>query len=90
MMARDWPAKDIGPLVDLIADPRHKITSGNPPNAARSVPDNFKNERILARTDDGEVHIPHVIDGAQLVIETHNGFGESAAAMTRGLSYTAG
>ena len=28
MMARDWPAKDIGPLVDLIADPRHKITSG--------------------------------------------------------------
>jgi DNA gyrase subunit A len=29
MMARDWPAKDIGPLVDLIADPRHKLTSGN-------------------------------------------------------------
>jgi DNA gyrase subunit A len=28
MMARDWPAKDIGPLVDLIADPRHKLTSG--------------------------------------------------------------
>jgi len=25
MMARDWPAKDIGPLVELIADPRHKI-----------------------------------------------------------------
>ena len=24
MMARDWPAKDIGPLVELIADPRHK------------------------------------------------------------------
>jgi DNA gyrase subunit A len=29
MMARDWPAKDIGPLVELIADPRHKLTSGN-------------------------------------------------------------
>jgi DNA gyrase subunit A len=28
MMARDWPAKDIGPLVDLIADPRHRMTSG--------------------------------------------------------------
>ena len=27
MMARAWPAKDIGPLVDLIADPRHRITS---------------------------------------------------------------
>ena len=29
MMARDWPAKDIGPLVELIADPRHKLTVGN-------------------------------------------------------------
>jgi DNA gyrase subunit A len=28
MMARDWPAKDIGPLVELIADPRHKLTDG--------------------------------------------------------------
>ena len=28
MMARDWPAKDIGPLVELIADPRHKLSSG--------------------------------------------------------------
>ncbi len=27
MMARDWPAKDIGPLVELIADPRHRIAS---------------------------------------------------------------
>ena len=26
MMARDWPAKDIGPLVELIADPRHELT----------------------------------------------------------------
>jgi DNA gyrase subunit A len=25
MMARAWPAKDIGPLVELIADPRHKL-----------------------------------------------------------------
>ena len=25
MMARSWPAKDIGPLVDLIADPRHRL-----------------------------------------------------------------
>jgi DNA gyrase subunit A len=28
MMARDWPAKDIGPLVELIADPRHRIAAG--------------------------------------------------------------
>jgi DNA gyrase subunit A len=28
MMARDWPAKDIGPLVELIADPRHALTPG--------------------------------------------------------------
>ena len=28
MMARDWPARDIGPLVDLIADPRHRIAAG--------------------------------------------------------------
>jgi DNA gyrase subunit A len=27
MMARDWPAKDIGPLVELIADPRHKVAA---------------------------------------------------------------
>ena len=26
LMARDWPAKDVGPLVELIADPRHQIT----------------------------------------------------------------
>jgi len=25
MMARAWPATDIGPLVDLIADPRHRL-----------------------------------------------------------------
>ncbi len=25
MMTRAWPAKDIGPLVDLIADPRHRL-----------------------------------------------------------------
>ncbi|HWB45889.1 MAG TPA: DNA gyrase subunit A [Hyphomicrobiaceae bacterium] len=28
MMGRQWPAKDIGPLVDLIADPRHRIEAG--------------------------------------------------------------
>jgi DNA gyrase subunit A len=27
MMAREWPAKDIGPLVELIADPRHRLTA---------------------------------------------------------------
>jgi DNA gyrase subunit A len=27
MMARDWPAKDVGPLVELIADPRHKVSA---------------------------------------------------------------
>jgi len=27
MMARAWPAKDVGPLVDLIADPRHRLES---------------------------------------------------------------
>ena len=26
-MARDWPAKDVGPLVALIADPRHAIAA---------------------------------------------------------------
>jgi DNA gyrase subunit A len=25
LMARDWPAKDVAPLVELIADPRHKL-----------------------------------------------------------------
>jgi DNA gyrase subunit A len=25
MMARAWPSRDIGPLVDLIADPRHRL-----------------------------------------------------------------
>src|SRR3569833_629680 len=29
LMARDWPAKDVGPLVALIADPRHKVEAGN-------------------------------------------------------------
>ncbi len=27
LMARDWPARDIAPLVELIADPRHKVSS---------------------------------------------------------------
>ncbi|HKD22764.1 MAG TPA: DNA gyrase subunit A, partial [Rhizomicrobium sp.] len=27
LMARDWPAKDVGPLVALIADPRHVIAA---------------------------------------------------------------
>ena len=26
LMARDWPAKDIAPLVELIADPRHRVS----------------------------------------------------------------
>ncbi len=26
LMARDWPARDVGPLVELIADPRHKVS----------------------------------------------------------------
>jgi DNA gyrase subunit A len=26
LMERDWPAKDMAPLVELIADPRHRIT----------------------------------------------------------------
>jgi DNA gyrase subunit A len=25
LMSRDWPAKDVAPLVELIADPRHKV-----------------------------------------------------------------
>ena len=28
LKARDWPAKDVGPLVELIADPRHTVSSG--------------------------------------------------------------
>jgi len=27
LMARDWPAKDVGPLIALIADPRHVLSS---------------------------------------------------------------
>jgi DNA gyrase subunit A len=27
LMARDWPAKDIIPLVELVADPRHKVSA---------------------------------------------------------------
>jgi DNA gyrase subunit A len=27
LMARDWPAKDVGPLVALIADPRHTVSA---------------------------------------------------------------
>ncbi len=27
LMARDWPARDVQPLVELIADPRHKVTA---------------------------------------------------------------
>ena len=26
LMAPDWPAKDVAPLVELIADPRHKVS----------------------------------------------------------------
>ena len=28
LMARDWPAKDLAPLVALVADPRHMMTEG--------------------------------------------------------------
>ncbi|MBA2125205.1 DNA gyrase subunit A [Hyphomicrobium methylovorum] len=28
LMARDWPAKDMAPLIELIADPRHTLSSG--------------------------------------------------------------
>jgi DNA gyrase subunit A len=27
LMARDWPAKDMAPLIELIADPRHKLNA---------------------------------------------------------------
>ena len=27
LMTRDWPAKDMAPLIELIADPRHKLAS---------------------------------------------------------------
>ncbi|GAB5503009.1 MAG: DNA gyrase subunit A [Pyruvatibacter sp.] len=29
LMERDWPAADVAPLVQLIADPRHVLTDGN-------------------------------------------------------------
>ncbi len=29
LMARDWPAKDMAPLIELIADPRHKLAANN-------------------------------------------------------------
>src|SRR5690606_18357949 len=28
LMSRDWPAKDLAPLVLLVADPRHLMTEG--------------------------------------------------------------
>ena len=27
LMARDWPARDVAPLVELIADPRHRVSA---------------------------------------------------------------
>src|SRR6185369_3736002 len=27
LMAKDWPAKDVIPLVELVADPRHKVSA---------------------------------------------------------------
>ena len=27
LMAKDWPAKDVTPLVELVADPRHKVSA---------------------------------------------------------------
>ena len=27
LMARDWPAKDMAPLIELIADPRHRLNA---------------------------------------------------------------
>ncbi len=27
LLEKDWPARDVGPLVELIADPRHKVSS---------------------------------------------------------------
>jgi DNA gyrase subunit A len=29
LMARDWPAKDMAPLIELIADPRHKLADND-------------------------------------------------------------
>ncbi len=29
LMARAWPARDVGPLIALIADPRHKLETGD-------------------------------------------------------------
>src|SRR6201996_4815683 len=29
LMARPWPAKDVGPLIALIADPRHRLEEGD-------------------------------------------------------------
>ena len=33
LMARAWPAKDVAPLVALIADPRHKMERATAPSA---------------------------------------------------------
>src|SRR5262245_33470975 len=56
MMARAWPAKDIGPLVDLIADPRHRLESDDTirlsDDQARAILD-LRLQRLTALGRDG-------------------------------------
>ena len=63
MMARDWPAKDIGPLVELIADPRHKLdrrrhhpplrrAGARHPRPAPAAPDRARPRRDRRRAEE--------------------------------------
>ena len=50
-MARDWPAKDMVPLVELIADPRHRLQAMAPtasPRSRRARSSNCASQRLTA------------------------------------------
>ena len=38
LMARDWPARDVAPLIELIADPRHRLARTAPTASRTSRP----------------------------------------------------
>ncbi len=41
LMGRDWPAKDMAPLIRLIADPRHQLTEDGSTGCRKSRPAPF-------------------------------------------------
>ena len=63
LMARDWPAKDVAPLVELIADPRHKVLAkgtyppvrragARHPRSAPAAPDRARPRRDRRRAEE--------------------------------------